>query len=197
MKCKVRQVASPIPLVLLLLVACADDGTKPPAEPVSVQMTTTMGEVLLELDPEKAPGTVGNFLEYVDEGFYAGTIFHRVMTNFVIQGGGFTEEMTGRTPTHPPIPLESANGLKNVRGTIAMARTSDPNSATTQFFINLKDNTALDYRADLPSANGYAVFGRVIQGMDVVDSIADVETHTDGAHQNVPVVPIVIVRITR
>ncbi len=157
--------------------------------PPRVELVTTMGTIEVQLDSQRAPKTVANFLQYVKDDFYAGTIFHRVIPGFMIQGGGFTTSMQQK-PTRPPIPLESKNGLKNLRGTIAMARTSDPNSATSQFFINLVDNASLDYPQ--PDGHGYAVFGQVIKGMDVVDRIAKVATRDDGPMQNVPGTPVVI-----
>ena len=154
-----------------------------------VELVTSLGTIEVQLDPQRAPKTVANFLQYVKSGFYGGTIFHRVIPGFMIQGGGFTPDMQQK-PTQPPIPLESQNGLKNLRGTIAMARTANPNSATSQFFINLVDNPALDYPQ--PDGHGYAVFGQVIKGMDVVDRIAKVPTQDAGPYQNVPVTPVVI-----
>jgi peptidyl-prolyl cis-trans isomerase A (cyclophilin A) len=159
---------------------------------VVVLIETSMGNIKAELYPEKAPKSVENFLKYTKDTYFKDTIFHRVIPGFVIQGGGFTKDMTQKTPTYPPIPLESQNGLKNARGTLAMARTSQPNSATCQFFINLKDNQALDYKSDVTGANGYAVFGKVIEGLDVVDKIAGVATATSGMFQNVPVEPVLI-----
>ncbi len=155
----------------------------------SIQMQTSMGTIVIELDSEKAPITVKNFLQYAKDGFYDGTIFHRVIDGFMIQGGGFTKEM-GEKPTGAQIPNEAKNGLKNMRGTIAMARRAEPHSATAQFFINHKDNSALDY----PSQDGwgYAVFGKVTQGLDVVDKIAKVRTGNRGMFQDVPVEPVVI-----
>jgi peptidyl-prolyl cis-trans isomerase A (cyclophilin A) len=138
-------------------------------------LETTMGNIEIELDRERAPVTVANFLSYVKAGFYDGTVFHRVYVGFVIQGGGFTSDGVEKT-TNNPIKLESNNGLKNLLGTIAMARTSAPNSATSQFFINLVDNTYLDYTSS--SSPGYAVFGKVVSGMDVVNKIASVEVET-------------------
>lgn len=154
-----------------------------------VEMQTSMGTIVIELDSEKAPITVKNFLQYVKDGFYDGTIFHRVIDGFMIQGGGFTKEM-GEKPTGAQIPNEAKNGLKNTRGTIAMARRAEPHSATAQFFINHKDNSALNY----PSQDGwgYAVFGKVTQGLDVVDKIAKVRTGNRGMFQDVPVEPVVI-----
>ncbi|MGH6622651.1 MAG: peptidylprolyl isomerase [Burkholderiaceae bacterium] len=154
-----------------------------------VALDTTAGLVVIELAPQQAPKTVANFLEYVKAGQYDNTIFHRVIPGFMVQGGGFTVEMTEKT-TRAPIPLESQTGLKNDRGTVAMARRSDPNSATSQFFINVVDNSRLDYPS--PDGHGYAVFGKVVEGMDVVDKIRFMPTATAGSHQNVPVTPIVI-----
>ena len=160
-----------------------------------VRMKTTLGDIVIELYPKQAPATVANFLQYVTSGFYDGrdgngaTIFHRVIPDFVIQGGGLTADLTQKQ-TNAPIVNEANNGLKNLRGTIAMARTSDPNSATSQFFINLVDNPSLDYVEGQNA--GYAVFGEVVEGMDVVDKIAEVETHTVGQYQDVPVDPITI-----
>ncbi len=154
-----------------------------------IEMQTTAGTIVVELDREKAPLTVGNFLLYANDGFYNGTVFHRVMDGFMIQGGGFTKDLSEK-PTRSSIQNEAKNGLKNLRGTIAMARRPDPHSATAQFFINHQDNAALDY----PSRDGwgYAVFGKVVRGMDVVDKIAKVPTGNRGAFQNVPLEPVVI-----
>jgi cyclophilin family peptidyl-prolyl cis-trans isomerase len=156
-----------------------------------VTLETTRGPVLIELQPEKAPVTVKNFLEYVNRGFYDGTIFHRVIPGFMIQGGGFTTDMEKKNP-NAPIPNEADNGLKNNRGTIAMARTSDPHSATCQFFINTKGNHFLDFKEKTTKEWGYAVFGKVVEGMDVVDIISRVKTRNHGPYQNVPVTPVVI-----
>jgi len=166
---------------------------KPAAEAASspkVKLKTSLGDIVIELNKEKAPVTVENFLGYVKKKHYDGTVFHRVIEDFMIQGGGFAvdggrlvEKQTGKGITN-----EGQNGLKNDRGTIAMARTSDPNSATAQFFINVKDNAGLNY----PSNGGYAVFGKVVSGMDVVDKIRAVETGNAGMHQNVPSTPVVI-----
>jgi len=136
-------------------------------------LKTNLGDITIELNAEKAPATVENFLTYVKEGFYNGKIFHRVISDFMIQGGGFNTDME-QAPTHDPIVNEAANGLKNDRGTIAMARTNDPQSATAQFFINVKDNDPLNYTS--PAQPGYAVFGQVVEGMDVVDAIKQVKT---------------------
>lgn len=166
----------------------------PPAYP-KVKMTTSMGVIVIELYPDKAPVTVENFLKYVDDGFYNGTIFHRVIRRFMIQGGGFTERMVPK-PTREPIVNECGPLLRNLRGTIAMARTSQPNSATSQFFINQVDNPFLD--CDGPNKPGYAVFGRVIEGMDVVDRIATVATtRLPNGMADVPVEPVVIERVER
>ncbi len=148
---------------------------KPKADPrPRAKLETTLGVIVLELDREKAPITVKNFLRYVEEGFYSGLIFHRVMPTFMIQGGGFDKNMNEKKEgLHPPIKLESKNGLKNVRGTIAMARTAVPDSAGSQFFLNVVDNPFLDYSK--PDGNGYAVFGKVVEGMDVVDAIRKVK----------------------
>ena len=154
-----------------------------------VLFKTSLGDIKVELDPAKAPKTVDNFLSYVRAGHYNGTVFHRVIPGFMVQGGGFTPDMQEK-PTNAPIPLESRNGLKNLTGTIAMARTSDPNSATSQFFINVVDNANLDFPK--PDGNGYAVFGKVVSGMDVVRKIESVPTHSDGMNQDVPRVPVVI-----
>jgi peptidyl-prolyl cis-trans isomerase A (cyclophilin A) len=159
-----------------------------------VKLATSAGDIVLELDAAKAPKSVENFLQYVKSGHYNGTIFHRVIDNFMIQGGGMSADM-GEKPTKPAIPLESRNGLNNQRGTVAMARTGDPNSATAQFFINLKDNDFLN-AAQARDGNGYAVFGKVVAGMDVVDKIRTVRTGDKGPHQNVPLEPIVIKQAT-
>ena len=159
-----------------------------------VKMTTSAGDLRIELDDEKAPVSVANFLAYVNKGFYDGTIFHRVIRTFMIQGGGMTPDMKEKR-TLSPIANESQNGLRNVRGTIAMARTPQPDSATSQFFINVKDNAFLD-AANSPSGTGYAVFGHVVSGMDVVDKIKQVKTANQGMSQNVPVTPVIIKKAT-
>ena len=156
---------------------------------------TTMGTITLALDEAKAPATVANFAQYARDGHYNGTVFHRVIDGFMIQGGGFTKEMNQK-PTREPIRNEAVNGLKNRRGTIAMARTMVVDSATSQFFINLVDNDFLDFTSPTPQGFGYAVFGEVIDGMSVVDAIAKVKTGFFGHHQNVPDTPIVIKKIT-
>ena len=155
---------------------------------------TSMGTITVTLDAEKAPETVANFVEYAREGFYDGTIFHRIIDGFMIQGGGFTKEMNQKE-TRAPIRNEAMNGLKNVRGTIAMARTMVVDSATSQFFINLVDNGFLDFTSPTPQGFGYAVFGAVTDGLDVVDAIAKVKTGFAGPHQNVPETPVVIRKV--
>ncbi|MGN6388191.1 MAG: peptidylprolyl isomerase [Burkholderiaceae bacterium] len=159
------------------------------AEAPRVLLKTSLGDIVLQLDPEKAPKTVDNFLEYVKAGQYDGTIFHRVIDGFMIQGGGFDKDMHEK-PTRPPIPNEAKNGLRNAPYTVAMARTADPNSATAQFFINVGNNRFLDYPGQ--DGWGYAVFGKVVKGQDVVDKIRQVETKSAGMYQDVPVKPVVI-----
>lgn len=159
-----------------------------------VLIKTTLGDITVELDPESAPETVKNFLTYVREGFYKGTIFHRVIDGFMIQGGGFTKDMKQK-PTHAPVKIESDNGLKNKKGTIAMARTADPNSATAQFFINVVTSPFLDFRDKTRSGYGYTVFGQVTSGMDVVDKIKNVKTTEKGPFENVPEVPVEILDV--
>jgi peptidyl-prolyl cis-trans isomerase A (cyclophilin A) len=162
-----------------------------PGNPV-VLISTTAGDITVELFKERAPVSVGNFLQYLNEGFYAGTIFHRVVPGFMIQGGGFTSGMVEKS-TRPPILNEATNGLSNVRGTLAMARTQALRSATSQFYINVADNRLkLDHRGYAREDFGYAVFGRVLTGMDVVDRIAAVQTRTLGPHADVPVEDVVI-----
>jgi peptidyl-prolyl cis-trans isomerase A (cyclophilin A) len=159
-----------------------------------VKLATSLGDIVIELDAAKAPKTVENFVAYVKAGHYNGTVFHRVIPTFMIQGGGMTADMKEK-PTRAPIPLESKNGLSNVRGSIAMARTNDPNSATSQFFINVKDNDRLD-AANARDGNGYAVFGKVVSGMEVVDKIRDVPTGARGMHDDVPLSAITINKAT-
>jgi peptidyl-prolyl cis-trans isomerase A (cyclophilin A) len=159
-----------------------------------VKLATSAGDIVIELDAAKAPKSVDNFVKYVQAGHYNGTVFHRVIPTFMIQGGGMTADLHEK-PTRPPIPLESKNGLSNVRGSVAMARTGDPNSATSQFFINVKDNSRLD-AANSPDGNGYAVFGKVISGMDVVDKIRNVPTGSKGPYDDVPNTPITINKAT-
>ena len=165
------------------------------AETTMVKMDTNQGTIMLELDADNAPNTVANFLTYAKEGFYDGTIFHRVISNFMIQGGGFTEDMNQKT-VHDPIQNEANNGLKNDNGTIAMARTGDPHSATAQFFINVKDNSFLNFSSETPQGWGYAVFGKVTEGMDVVEKIKAVATTTKGPYADVPQEAVIIEKVT-
>ena len=162
----------------------------------TVLLETSSGDILLELFPEQAPETVQNFLQYVDDGFYANTIFHRVIPGFMIQGGGMTMKMEEKQ-TRPPVANEAANGLANDRGTIAMARTSDPHSATAQFFINAVDNDFLNHSAPTATGFGYCVFGKVTEGMDVVDKILKVKTRTVGVHSDVPADMVLITAASR
>lgn len=173
----------------------AEEKGKTPVNPVVV-IKTSLGEIRVELFEDKAPATVKNFLRYADEKFYDGTVFHRVIDDFMIQGGGFGPDMR-KKDTHEPIKNEASAELKNDRGTIAMARTNIVDSATSQFFINVKDNAFLNHKDNTPQGFGYAVFGKVIEGMDVVDKIKKVETTTMGSYQNVPKNPVVIVSVTR
>ena len=163
------------------------------SKPDTVVFKTSLGDLTIALFNRTAPVTVKNFLAYVDSGFYNGTIFHRVIPGFVIQGGGYNKNLV-RRPTFPPIKNESDNGLKNERGTLSMARTQDPNSATSQFFVSLVDNSGLDFKGE---GTGYAVFGKVIAGMDVVDKIAKVQTETRGGFQDIPKDPVFIISAKR
>ena len=174
--------------VMLSTVLIGDDSQ---GETRIVTLTTALGAIELQLDGGSAPGTVSNFIAYVEGGHYDGILFHRVIPNFMIQGGGMRAGLV-ENPTRAPIENEADNGLKNLRGTIAMARTQDPHSATAQFFINLKDNSFLDHTEKSPAGWGYAVFGQVISGMDVVDQIASVETGSVGYHENVPIDEVII-----
>jgi cyclophilin family peptidyl-prolyl cis-trans isomerase len=160
-----------------------------------VKLETSMGEITLELYPEKAPVTVANFLQYVKDGFYNGTIFHRVIDGFMMQGGGFDANLSQK-PTRPPIKIEADNGLSNDAYTVAMARTPDPDSATAQFFLNFIDNKFLNYTGKTQQTWGYTVFGKVVKGKEVVDKIKAVPTATKGGHQNVPVEPVTIIKAT-
>ena len=160
-----------------------------------ILMTTTVGPMTLELDGDNAPKTVENFLSYVSNGFYDGTIFHRVINNFMVQGGGFTADMEQKA-TQAPIENEANNGLKNGHGTIAMARTQDPHSATAQFFINVQDNDFLNHTGENMQGWGYAVFGKVTDGEEVLDKIRCVQTGSQAGHQDVPVEPIIIESVT-
>lgn len=189
-------------LLLLSWLALAQAPAQEPSEPLRpapgnpvVVIATTMGDITVELFKDKAPVSVENFLRYVADGFYAGTIFHRVERGFVIQGGGYTELLVEKA-TRPPILNEATNGLRNLRGTLGMARKRALRSATSQFYINVANNGVLDHRGFTPSEFGYAVFGRVLDGMDVVDRIADVKTVARGGLESVPAEPIVITAVT-
>jgi cyclophilin family peptidyl-prolyl cis-trans isomerase len=160
---------------------------------LQVVFETSLGDITLELDPAKAPTTVKNFLSYVEAGFYDGTLFHRVIPGFMIQGGGMTPGLREKS-TKAPIKNEAANGLANLRGTIAMARTQDIDSATSQFFINVRDNLFLNHRDNSPNGFGYCVFGKVISGLEVADKIVTVTTQTSGYHENVPVEDVLIIK---
>jgi peptidyl-prolyl cis-trans isomerase B (cyclophilin B) len=200
---------APLVCLLALLVPAAPPKKSPhPAKPAvkksvsavpagnpRVALQTTKGRIVIELYADKAPKTAKNFLDYARSGQFNGTIFHRVIPGFMVQGGGFTPDMTEK-PTRPPIPNEADNGLQNQRGTLAMARTGDPNSAAAQFFINVANNGSLNFRGKTPEGWGYAVFGNVVEGMDVVDAIVQVPTTTKGPYENVPVQPIVIQKAT-
>lgn len=174
--------------LMLFMAGEAQAGGKP-----VIKFTTTKGDILIELDPEKAPITAANFEQYVKDGFYDGLIFHRVIDGFMIQGGGFDAEMNQKQ-TRQPITNEADNGLANDKYTIAMARTQDPHSATAQFFINVNDNAFLNFKAPTLAGWGYAVFGKVVEGQDVVDAIAKVETGSRGYHDDVPKEAVVITK---
>ena len=165
-----------------------------PALAQKVRLATSAGDIMVQLDAEKAPKSAANFLQYVRSGHYNDTLFHRVIQEFMIQGGGYKADLSQK-PTRAAIPLESDNGLNNLRGTLAMARTADPDSATAQFFINVVDNPFLD-KTNARDGNGYAVFAKVIEGMDVVDKIRAVPTREAGPHQNLPVTPVTIRKAT-
>jgi cyclophilin family peptidyl-prolyl cis-trans isomerase len=192
-----------IPVVLATvaaLFACDDESTTkrtsgaPDSSGFAV-IQTTMGDITIELFPEKAPISVENFRRYAAEHFYDGLIFHRVIGNFIDQGGGFTPDMVQRLPTHDPIPCEAGNGLSNDRYTVGMVRTSVVNSATSQFFINTKDNPFLNHKDETPQGFGYAVFGKVVKGQDVVDAINAVPTGNVNGYNDVPLTPIVMTRV--
>jgi len=187
-----------IAILAMLSVAITNVGAanKATAKNPVVRLTTSAGVIEIELEARKAPRTVRNFLEYVDTGFYNGTVFHRVIRGFMIQGGGFEAGMKEK-PTHAPIPNEADNGLKNLAGTIAMARTPDPHSASAQFFINTVDNGFLDHRDKSAQGWGYCVFGKVTKGMDVVRKIEAAPTRNAGPHQSIPITDIVITRAER
>ena len=181
-------------LAITLCAALGIGSAALPALAQKVRLATSQGDIDVELDPEKAPKTVENFIGYVKSGHYDGTVFHRVIENFMIQTGGIKPDLSEK-PTKPPIPLESRNGLSNVRGSVAMARTSVPNSATAQFFINVADNAFLD-QPNARDGEGYAVFGKVIQGIEVVDRIRAMPTQAAGMQQNLPVKPVIIKKAT-
>jgi cyclophilin family peptidyl-prolyl cis-trans isomerase len=186
-------------VAIALPLQAADEPAKSPTHPSSctakgnapmkVKLTTSMGPIVIELNKEKAPISTENFIKYVESGHYNGTVFHRVIDGFMIQGGGMSKDMRQK-PTNPPIKNESTNGLKNLNYTVAMARTNAPDSATSQFFINVKDNDFLDFRSD--SNPGYAVFGKVVEGKEVVDKIKKVPTGNSMGHENVPTTPVVL-----
>ena len=181
-------------MIMMAMILLAGAGDVWAASP-RVQMDTSMGVIVLELSPHRAPQTVENFLQYVNDGFYDDTVFHRVIRNFMIQGGGLTADMQ-RKIARPPINNEADNGLKNRKGSIAMARTGDPHSATAQFFINTKDNPNLDHQQKTAQGWGYCVFGRVVKGMDVVSAIEAVKTGTRNGYRDVPLKPVVIRSVT-
>jgi len=189
-------------IVVICLAAGCDDTTAPgPGASTSlradiVRVETSMGTFEIELFPDDAPVTVANFERYVTDGFYEGLVFHRVVKNFMSQSGQFDENMVMKNATYPPIKNEAGNGLSNLRGTIGMARTLNPQSATCQFFINAKDNLFLDHKNDTPQGFGYAVFGRIRSGMDVVDAINNVPTGTKDGYNDVPLTPIFILKMT-
>lgn len=163
---------------------------------IKVNLETLLGNIVIELDAEKAPITVANFIKYVEAGFFDGTIFHRVIPGFMVQGGGFNESMEQKS-TEAPIENEADNGLGNIRGSLAMARTNDPHSATGQFFINLVDNDFLNHSGKHQQGWGYAVFGQVVEGMEIVDEMAQTPTGNHGHHQNVPLNPIIVTKATK
>jgi len=180
-------------LVAVMMAICPTGAQAQSGNPL-VKMTTSKGVIVLELDPAKAPVTVANFLKYVKAGYYDGLVFHRVIDGFMIQGGGLDKDLTPKPGAFPAIKNEADNGLKNKAYTVAMARTNDPESATSQFFINVKDNASLDYVAKTPSGWGYAVFGKVVEGKEVVDAIKAVPTTSKGGMSDVPREPVVILK---
>jgi peptidyl-prolyl cis-trans isomerase A (cyclophilin A) len=190
----VKTLKSWMPLMAAGVVGIAGLTSSMAAFAQKVTLATSLGDIVVEVDAAKAPKSAANFLQYVKDGHYNGTVFHRVIPDFMIQGGGMTPDLKEK-PTRPPIPLEARNGLDNTRGTLAMARTMDPNSATSQFFINVKDNAFLN-AAQSRDGNGYAVFGKVVSGMDVVDKIRAVQTGSKGPYQDVPVQPVIIKQAT-
>jgi cyclophilin family peptidyl-prolyl cis-trans isomerase len=196
MKKKLLPIAVVLAAILSLVFFPNSKGNKPMNETTAanpiVLIETTMGNITIELDMQNAPNSSENFLAYVDDGYFVDTTFHRVIPDFMIQGGGITADMQDKSSKRAPIENEANNGLKNDRGTLAMARTSDPHSATSQFFINHADNAFLNFTSESMQGWGYAVFGKVTEGMDIVDAIAQVPTGSKGGHQNVPVETITI-----
>ena len=183
-------------VLMLAIIAGTSMGQESAVSNPQVVMETSKGDIVLELYPDKAPLTVKNFLDYIDAGFYSGTVFHRVIPGFMLQGGGFSRDMQKKS-TLMPVKNEAFNGLKNDRGTIAMARTQDPHSASSQFFINTVDNAFLNYKSQTTAGWGYAVFGKVIKGMEVVDAISKVQTGTQGRFRDVPKTPVEIIKVRR
>lgn len=183
-------------VLILAIIAGTSMGQESAVSNPQVVMETSKGEIVLELYPDKAPLTVKNFLDYIDAGFYSGTVFHRVIPGFMLQGGGFSRDMQKKS-TLMPVKNEAFNGLKNDRGTIAMARTQDPHSASSQFFINTVDNAFLNHKSQTTAGWGYAVFGKVIKGMEVVDAISKVQTGTQGRFRDVPKTPVEIIKVRR
>ena len=183
-------------VLILAIIAGTSMGQESAVSNPQVVMETSKGEIVLELYPDKAPLTVKNFLDYIDAGFYSGTVFHRVIPGFMLQGGGFSRDMQKKS-TLIPVKNEAFNGLKNDRGTIAMARTQDPHSASSQFFINTVDNAFLNHKSQTTAGWGYAVFGKVIKGMEVVDAISKVQTGTQGRFRDVPKTPVEIIKVRR
>jgi len=201
MKQTLLPIAVVLAAILSLILYPELKGDKPMNETTAANPTvlieTTMGNITIELDMANAPNTSENFLAYVEDGYFVDTTFHRVIPNFMIQGGGITADMMDKPSKRAPIENEANNGLKNDRGTLAMARTSDPHSATSQFFINHADNDFLNFTSESAQGWGYAVFGKVTEGMDVVDAIAGVPTGNNGGHQNVPIETITITGVSR
>jgi cyclophilin family peptidyl-prolyl cis-trans isomerase len=200
MKKTLIPVAVVVAAILSLALYSTIKGEKPMNDSTAnptVLIETTMGNITIELDMQNAPSTSENFLAYVDDGYYVDTTFHRVIPNFMVQGGGISADMRDKPSSRAPIENEARNGLRNERGTLAMARTSDPHSATSQFFINHADNDFLNFTSESMQGWGYAVFGRVVEGMDVVDAIAQVATGDKGGHQNVPLETITITGVSR
>lgn len=201
MKKTLLPIAVVLAAILSLVFYPNSKGNKPMNETTAanpiVLIETTMGNITIELDMQNAPNSSENFLAYVDDGYYVDTTFHRVIPDFMIQGGGITADMQDKPSKRAPIENEANNGVKNDRGTLAMARTSDPHSATSQFFINHADNAFLNFTSESMQGWGYAVFGKVTEGMDIVDAIAQVPTGSNGGHQNVPVETITITGVSR